>query len=82
MKETDILSKYIEALTNHMPDNQAQLFARSWAEASEPHPSLATKHELELAIERINSTVSKLSLGVYSIFLVLIIEIIKEWIFK
>lgn len=46
-KQSEILSKYIEALTTGMEDKQAQLFANSWAEACEPHLESATKQDLE-----------------------------------
>ena len=79
MKEVDIISKYLESLHAGAPDEQAQLFARSWAQASEPHPSLATKHELELSIEKINSTVSKLSWIVMFVGGIIAIDIAKRW---
>jgi len=80
MKQVDIISKYIEALTNDLPDNQAQLFARSWAEASEIHPESASKHELTLAIEKINGKIGILQLVSYGIFLAVIVDILKSWI--
>ena len=82
MKQEDILSKYIESLTTGLPDNQAQLFARSWAEASEIHPDAATKPDLELSIEKVNSSIAKLYLVTVSIFLVLVVEVLKGWVFK
>ena len=47
MKQAEILSKYIEAITNGMPESQALLFANSWAESMELHPESATKQDLK-----------------------------------
>lgn len=54
-KQADILSKYIEALTKDMSDEQAQFFANSWAECMEPHSEMVTKQDLRESIKTLES---------------------------
>lgn len=81
MKSADVISKYLEALRSNMTEEQAQLFVKSLAESMEPHENSASKHDLELSIEKINGTIGKLQLVTYSIFLVLVIDTLKSWLF-
>ena len=47
MRQTDAIDKYLDAKQANMPEEQAQLFARSWAEACDPHPEMATKTDIQ-----------------------------------
>jgi hypothetical protein len=58
MKASDIIEKYLEALRTDMPDAQAKLFAKSWADASELHIESATKQDLENMMVKINAKFS------------------------
>lgn len=80
MKQADVITKYLEACRSGQSEAQAELFARSWAEASEIHPEAATKHDLELAVERLNGSISKLSFVLYSIGIIIVGDIVKRWL--
>ena len=49
MKQTDAIDKYFEAKKSGYSDEQAKLFARSWAESRELHPEAVTKTDLEVS---------------------------------
>lgn len=79
MKTTDVISKYLEAIKLGKSQEEAEFFATSWAECMEIHPNAATKRDLEIAVERINGSIGKLSTIVTTIGVAILIEIFRRW---
>ena len=58
MKNVDVITKYLDACKSGLTDEQAELFARSWAESMELHPQAATKSDVKNAIKELRSEIS------------------------
>ena len=79
MKHTEVINKYLEGLRCHMSEKQAELFAVSWAEASEIHSEAATKQDLENLLVKIDSKFSiVIALG-GAIFLACCLPVINKF---